>query len=259
MNCQKAERLFYEIGEERLDPSTLTALRAHEASCSHCRSQFAIWRKCRAALQSEEMRIAPPPDFTAGVMAQLEAEPQPVQSWQERLLSAFRNSVLSRGLAAAAVVVALLMGSLFYAGKLFPGTTTPQIAQKTPQQQNEQTAPAKNHFIKKQTADHNASEQVQETTPSKTDSQKDEADSSKEAQDKPTATDSAVKKPSKPTQIAGGTELKFNFLDNKKRVITTSMVKIGVADLLTYSPCLKAGDSNIIKERLQEQVLQLLL
>lgn len=228
MKCQRAEELFYEVGEDRLDPGTLAALRAHEASCSHCQIQFAAWRKYREALQSKEMRVTPPPDFTAGVMAQLEAEetaPKPVQN-RQGLLATFQNSMLSKGLAAAAVVIALIMGPLIYAGKYLPDTTVPQIAQKEPQ--SKQVTPTTK--TQNQESGKNAGEQAPEPTPSQTDNQ-DKAGPGEEIKEQPAATDSKVEKPSKPTQVAGNTGRTFNFLENKKRVITTSMVKLSVPNI----------------------------
>lgn len=224
MKCREAERLFYEAGEERLDPGALASLRIHEESCSHCRREFTTWRAYRNALRSREMRIAPPPGFAARVMSRLDEAATPgAESRRPGILETFWKGTLVRGVAAAAVVLALLTGSLAYAEKYWFNSSGTRIVQDAPR--DGQNAPV-NHREGKDIS------QVQETISPQED-KPDETVAGQEAGYGETGPEKTVQTPPQSNQEepTGGTGRKYNFLENKKRVITTTMLKTGVADI----------------------------
>jgi len=133
IDCYTARELFFDVSEKELNSTDADALRAHEASCEECRRQFEEWGPLRSALRNPGLKVAPPPGFTAGVMARI-AEVAP-EAWVttktaggSRFFGYFKNSVWAKGIAAAAVILALLMGSASLATRL-PGL---QIARNNP-------------------------------------------------------------------------------------------------------------------------------
>ncbi len=133
IDCDTARELFFDVSEKTLNKADADALRAHEASCEECRRRFEEWGPLRSALRNPGLKVAPPPGFTAGVMARIAEAPPEARAATKaavgsRLLGYFKNSVWAKGIAAAAVILALLTGSVSLATRL-PGL---QIARNTP-------------------------------------------------------------------------------------------------------------------------------
>lgn len=142
ISCEKAEELLFKMCDEGLSSAEEDALRAHEASCEECRRSFCEWEELRSALRSPELRVVPPPGFAAQVMERIAAEGRGKGSRKPAagilLLSRLRSRIQRRGLAAAAVVIAILTGSLSLTSRLpsirtaenSPGYTHKKVVQE---------------------------------------------------------------------------------------------------------------------------------
>ncbi|MGB9793114.1 MAG: zf-HC2 domain-containing protein [Thermacetogeniaceae bacterium] len=142
IGCEEAEGLFFQRFDEGISASEEDALRAHAASCEECRRSFSEWEALRSALRSPELKVKPPAGFAAQVMARIaeeapeEATRKPAASFL--LMSRLRAGIQRRGLAAAAVVIAILTGSLSLASRLpnlrtaenTPGYTIKRVVQE---------------------------------------------------------------------------------------------------------------------------------
>lgn len=229
MKCREAERLFYEVGEERLDPEALLSLRAHEESCSRCRQEFAAWRVYRKAFESEAMRITPPPGFAARVISRLEEAAPSTGSSRRGILEAFRRNVLVKGAIAAAAALALLTGSLAFAEKYWFNSSAPRIVQE---ETDGRSAPGGLREDGKE--DGKIKEEVQVSSPQE-EAAPGEAAAEPESGEGETETGNSAPTPNvpkpKPEKPAANEDRQYRFMDNKKRVITTTMVKATVADI----------------------------
>ena len=109
ISCDQARELFYDLADVELSDEDRSALALHELSCSNCGDEFKEWRRLRIALQ--DSMVAPAIDFKAGVMGRIQsiqAEPKATRSiswaalWQQNW---------TKGVAAAAIVFALMAGA----------------------------------------------------------------------------------------------------------------------------------------------------
>ncbi len=126
IECPGAQELFYNIGEEKLNPDESRALDAHEASCPDCRAEFAAWREIRGALREAGKQVSPPPEFAAGVMARIKEERAAGAAAHKTGFRFLWSRV--KGLTAAAVILALLTGSASFAARYWPRETGNYVA-----------------------------------------------------------------------------------------------------------------------------------
>ncbi len=167
IDCYTARELFFDVSEKTLDKADADALHAHEASCEECRRQFDEWSPLRSALRNPGLRVAAAPGFTAGVMARI-AEVAPGSRTAAkaggvpRFVGYLKNSVWGKGIAAAAVILALLTGSVNLATRIpakqtarnnqgitktienrqNPENTSTAPRNQTPEKVNQEAAPA---------------------------------------------------------------------------------------------------------------------
>jgi len=133
ISCDQARGLFYDLADVELSDEDRRALSLHELSCSNCGDEFKEWRRLRSALQGS--MVAPAVDFKAGVMGRIQsiqAEPKSARSiswaalWQQNW---------TKGVAAAAIVLALMAGAarlpaIVSLGGLL-GNSKPRVAAQT--------------------------------------------------------------------------------------------------------------------------------
>lgn len=219
LDCAQAQALFYDLGEAKLSAGEAVALRAHEAACSACRHEFKSWRSLRAVLQDPGLSVTPPAQFTAGVMARITASEPETGRERPGIFSNLKNKVWPRAIAAAAIILALLTGTVATQPQLLPGSL---IAHNPGSQQPGQT---NNGPL---TTDKTGDNQV---TPS--DKEPDQIDQTPETPEEvtpeqPTTTPSVSTAEKPATGNTGNTERVF--LD-KERVITSSLLKVSVDNL----------------------------
>lgn len=226
LKCIEAQQLFYDIGEEKLNPEAARNLRAHEASCPDCYTAFRAWREVRSALR--EAKVSPPPAFAAGVVARItEQGCRNFAAGREKRRAGWLRWDWAKGLAAAAVILALLTGSVSFAVKYWPAKAGNYIAERKENAAPEKPVP-KVDEIRSDTE--NPGTQEQNPIPSGTTT---EASGGPKRPDAPRQMP-AVKEPDKNPVVAannpGKTEEKKVFL-NKTRIIKTTMLKVAVAEL----------------------------
>lgn len=226
IDCYTARELFFDVSEKTLNKADADALHAHEASCEECRRQFDEWSPLRSALRNPGLRVAAAPGFTAGVMARI-AEVAPGSrtaakaSGVPRFVGYLKNSVWGKGIAAAAVILALLTGSV-------------SLATRMPVWQIARHNPGPDRTIDRTIQDQRNSEKV---TNSNTPVTEDRREDVRPAPVKPAPTPPAKdtgKEPGNGTtaRVASGNNGNAEkvFL-NKTRFITSSLLRLKVSNL----------------------------
>ncbi len=232
LKCIEAQELFYNIGEEKLNPEAARKLRAHEASCPDCCTAFRAWREVRSALR--EARVSPPPAFAAGVVARItEQGCRNSAASREARRAGWLRWDWAKGLAAAAVILALLTGSVSFAVKYWPAKAGNYIAER------KENAVGKNASAPGKPAPRADETRGDTENPGTREQNPDSPGTATEESGSPQHPDAprqmpAVKEPNKNPVVAannpGKTEERKVFL-NKTRIIKTTMLKVAVADL----------------------------
>lgn len=223
IDCYTARELFFDVSEKALNSANADALRAHGASCQECRRQFEEWGPLRSALRSSVLKVASPPGFTVGVMARIAevapgSRPTAKAGGVPRLFGYLKNSMWGKGIAAAAVILALLTGSVSLATRL-PGL---QIARNNPGHNRTiegQKNPVNTATTPRPPVQGNGQQEV-DTAPVKPNPAPPSEDTGKEPG---TVTTDQVA-----SRNTGNDEKVFL---NKTRFITTSMLKVQVGSL----------------------------
>lgn len=232
IDCTKAQELFFERAEKALSRAELDALLAHEASCRECRCSFEEWGRLRSALRQPELKVAAPPEFTRGVMARIaEVAPEAAAARAgagARLIGHLKGGLLGRGLAAAAVILALLTGSLSLTTRL-PGL---KVANN---------GAGYKRVVREERSQKGSAVNPQPVTSEKAEKGDGLNQTAPVTPDKPASSGDAAGKPAtvapkdaprvatgNPVGSGGNGEKVFL---NKTRVITTTILKLQVADL----------------------------
>ncbi|MDH7576596.1 MAG: hypothetical protein QHH75_01995 [Bacillota bacterium] len=239
IKCSEARELFYNTGEEKLDPETAHILYVHETSCPDCHEAFTAWREIRSALR--KAKVSPPPAFAAGVIARitqsgLEGPAQGEESGAgaaRRKAKGFRWNWpnWSKGVAAAAVILALLTGSASFAGKYWPGKAGSYIAEREGKQGGE-----REREIKKLPGQRENETGVVVPVEPGTEGPTPDLNppgSTPEEEEQPELSGQTppVKEPDKPAVVATNKPPDVRTFLSKPRTIKTTMLKVAVADL----------------------------
>lgn len=230
ITCEKAEELFFKRLDEGLSSAEEDALRAHEASCEECRRSFSEWGELCSALRSPLLRVAAPPGFAAQVMARISEEAaergkrKPASAIP--LLGHLKKGIQRRSLAAAAVVIALLTGSLSLTARLpslrtagNPFAPKKVVEEKSPKRQVAENSQAGSGAQQEKKDAPHAERTTAEENPTAGAAaapQKEAAEATKGSASSPAA-----------SSPASGERV---FL-NKTRVITTALLKLQVSSL----------------------------
>lgn len=217
-DCARVRELIYESLPGSVEEE---ALLAHTAGCPGCNRELAEWKAVRQALRSPGLKMTAPPDFKMRVMSRIAA--QSTEGRARGTWSSLLKNTWAKGVAAAAVLLTLLTGSLVYAGRYLG------VSQIATNQDTGHHAVVPRHTASTAKPDQKTpqSQVTSATKPGQT----------------PTATTAvpSAKGSSQPAGTASGSsqiaassrveELPGQVLLNKTRYINTSLLRIRVADL----------------------------
>lgn len=109
ISCDQAWGLFYDFADGELSSEDERLLSLHETSCPNCGAEFREWRRLRSALR--DSRVTPATDFKARVMARIQEIQAVPESTRTVRWSKIWQQGWTKGVAAAAVVLALMAGA----------------------------------------------------------------------------------------------------------------------------------------------------
>ncbi|HKA56176.1 MAG TPA: zf-HC2 domain-containing protein [Candidatus Binatia bacterium] len=113
MNCEAYQDLVAAHVDGELGPAERQEVEQHLTSCASCQRLFAEESRFRAAFAARRLIVPLPVEAERRLRLALAAESAPIPSWRERLSALLWQPRLAFGLAATALIIALLLPRLF--------------------------------------------------------------------------------------------------------------------------------------------------
>jgi len=114
MTCEAYQELVAAHVDGVLSPTECQEAEQHLAACAACQQLFENESRFHAAFAARRLMVAVPAEIEQRLRVALAGESPPTPSWRERLSVLFWQPRLAFGLAAVALLIALLLPRFFF-------------------------------------------------------------------------------------------------------------------------------------------------